>query len=104
MTNNQTHAEETPQPNHTRQSAKTFAGTHRIPSSSAVRNRRKLQSRNVGDVSSRRLPGNSKRCLFCLGDPVQRRKAVDFLLRRGFEQKSAYAAARARPGELSPED
>jgi len=34
-----------------------------------------------------------------LGDPVLRRKAVDFLLRRGFEQKSAYAAVRARPGD-----
>jgi len=33
-----------------------------------------------------------------LGDPVLRRKAVDFLLRRGFEQRSAYAAANARAG------
>ncbi len=32
-----------------------------------------------------------------LGDPVVRRKAVDFLLRRGFEQKSAYAAVRLPP-------
>jgi regulatory protein len=32
-----------------------------------------------------------------LSDPVLRRKAVDFLLRRGFEQKSAYAAVRAGP-------
>lgn len=39
-----------------------------------------------------------------LGDPVLRRKAVDFLLRRGFDQKSAYAAARAGPVQLSPED
>ena len=39
-----------------------------------------------------------------LGDPVLRRKAVDFLLRRGFDQKSAYAAARAGPAQLSPED
>ena len=34
-----------------------------------------------------------------LRDPVLRRKAVDFLLRRGFEQRAAYAAANARPGE-----
>ena len=32
-----------------------------------------------------------------LGDPAIRRKAVDFLLRRGFEQKSAYGAVRAAP-------
>jgi regulatory protein len=35
-----------------------------------------------------------------LTDPTLRRKAVDFLLRRGFEQKSAYAAVRARPGDV----
>ena len=34
-----------------------------------------------------------------LKDPTLRRKAVDFLLRRGFEQRSAYAAANARAGE-----
>ena len=34
-----------------------------------------------------------------LGDPALRRKAVDFLLRRGFEQKSAYAAVRAKPAD-----
>jgi regulatory protein len=34
-----------------------------------------------------------------LGNPDQRRKAVDFLLRRGFEQKSAFMAVRARPGD-----
>ena len=39
-----------------------------------------------------------------LSDPVQRRKAVDFLLRRGFDQKSAYAAVRAQPGESTIED
>ena len=39
-----------------------------------------------------------------LSDPVQRRKAVDFLLRRGFDQKSAYAAVRARPGDMAAED
>jgi regulatory protein len=32
-----------------------------------------------------------------LQDPAVRRKAVDFLIRRGFEQRSAYAAANARP-------
>ena len=31
-----------------------------------------------------------------LADPGKRRKAVDFLLRRGFDQGSAYAAVRAR--------
>ena len=39
-----------------------------------------------------------------LSDPVQRRKAVDFLLRRGFDQKSAYAAVRAQPGESTFEE
>ena len=34
-----------------------------------------------------------------LADTSQRRKAVDFLLRRGFEQKSAFAAVRARPDD-----
>jgi regulatory protein len=35
-----------------------------------------------------------------LSDPVVRRKAIDFLLRRGFEQKSAYSAVRSsRAGE-----
>lgn len=34
-----------------------------------------------------------------LDDTAVRRKAVDFLLRRGFDQKSAYAAVRARPGD-----
>ena len=53
---------------------------------------------SAADIIQRRY-GNKD-----LGDPVQRRKAVDFLLRRGFEQKSAYAAARARPGELLSED
>ena len=32
-----------------------------------------------------------------LSDPALRRKAVDFLLRRGFEQKSAFAAVRRDP-------
>ncbi len=34
-----------------------------------------------------------------LADPAKRRKAVDFLLRRGFDQNSAYAAVRARPDD-----
>jgi len=34
-----------------------------------------------------------------LKDPTLRRKAVDFLLRRGFEQRSAFAAANARAGD-----
>ena len=32
-----------------------------------------------------------------LADPAKRRKAVDFLLRRGFDQNGTYAAVRARP-------
>jgi regulatory protein len=36
-----------------------------------------------------------------LGNPDQRRKAVDFLLRRGFEQKAAFAAVKASPGDES---
>ena len=39
-----------------------------------------------------------------LSDPIQRRKAVDFLLRRGFDQKSAYAAVRSRPDQSTSED
>jgi regulatory protein len=34
-----------------------------------------------------------------LADPARRRKAVDFLLRRGFDQNGAWAAVRARPDE-----
>lgn len=34
-----------------------------------------------------------------LEDPVRRRKAVDFLLRRGFDQASAWAAVRHRPDD-----
>lgn len=40
------------------------------------------------DLVARRYAGKN------LSDPAVRRKAVDFLLRRGFEQKSAFAAAR----------
>lgn len=36
-----------------------------------------------------------------MNDPAVRRKAVDFLLRRGFDQKSAFAATRQRPGDES---
>ena len=39
-----------------------------------------------------------------LGDPAQRRKAVDFLLRRGFEQKTAFAAVRTRPEDEDSAD
>ncbi len=38
-----------------------------------------------------------------LDDPVVRRKAVDFLLRRGFDQKCAYAAVRAAPEDFTGE-
>ncbi len=34
-----------------------------------------------------------------LADPARRRKAVDFLLRRGFDQNHSYAAVRARPDD-----
>lgn len=34
-----------------------------------------------------------------LEDPARRRKAVDFLLRRGFDQDSAWAAVRYRPDD-----
>ncbi len=34
-----------------------------------------------------------------LDDPVRRRKAVDFLLRRGFDQASAWSAVRHRPDD-----
>jgi regulatory protein len=39
-----------------------------------------------------------------LADPTVRRKAVDFLLRRGFEQKSAFAAVRSGHGKEFIED
>ena len=38
-----------------------------------------------------------------LGDPALRRKAVDFLLRRGFEQRSAFAAANRPDGDGDPD-
>lgn len=34
-----------------------------------------------------------------LADPAKRRKAVEFLLRRGFDQEAAWGAVRARPDE-----
>lgn len=34
-----------------------------------------------------------------LENPARRRKVVDFLLRRGFDQASAWAAVRSRPGD-----
>lgn len=34
-----------------------------------------------------------------LADPARRRKAIEFLLRRGFAQDHAWAAVRARPGD-----
>jgi len=36
-----------------------------------------------------------------LADAALRRKAIDFLLRRGFSQNSAYGAVRARPADES---
>ena len=40
------------------------------------------------DLASRRFGGRD------LGDPAKRRKAVDFLIRRGFDQRDAQAALR----------
>jgi regulatory protein len=34
-----------------------------------------------------------------LADPARRRKAVEFLLRRGFDQDSVWSAVRAAPGD-----
>ncbi len=50
------------------------------------------------DIVARRYAGKD------LGDPDLRRKAVDFLLRRGFEQKAAFAAVKARPEDESAFD
>ena len=41
------------------------------------------------DLASRRFGGRD------LGDPAKRRKAVDFLIRRGFDQRDAQAALRS---------
>ena len=43
------------------------------------------------ELVSRRYPGSK------LSDPKQRRKAIEFLLRRGFDHASAYAAVGGRP-------
>jgi len=34
-----------------------------------------------------------------LADPAQRRKAVDFLLRRGFDQRAAFSSVRSAPAD-----
>lgn len=47
------------------------------------------------DIAARRFGGKG------LADPGRRRKAVDFLLRRGFSQASAVAAVKAVPGEFA---
>jgi regulatory protein len=36
-------------------------------------------------------------------DPAQSRKAVDFLLRRGFDQKTAFTAVKIREWPVSPD-
>ena len=46
------------------------------------------------ELASRRFGGKD------LADPSKRRKAVDFLLRRGFGARDAAAAVRAVPGEF----
>lgn len=48
---------------------------------------------SASDLAARRFANKD------LGDATVRRKAMDFLLRRGFDQKSAQAALRARPEE-----
>lgn len=45
------------------------------------------------ELAARRYAGKN------LADVALRRKAIDFLLRRGFAQNSAYAAVRVRSGE-----
>lgn len=47
------------------------------------------------ELAQRRFAGKD------LGDPSRRRKAVDFLLRRGFSQAAALAAVKAAPGEFA---
>ena len=46
------------------------------------------------ELAARRFAGKD------LSDPAARRKAVDFLLRRGFSTRDAAAAVRAVPGEF----
>jgi regulatory protein len=55
-------------------------------------------SASASDLIVRRYAGKN------LSDPAVRRKAVDFLLRRGFEQKSAFAAVRQSHGDDGAED
>lgn len=50
------------------------------------------------DVASRRFGGKDLR------DPVARRKAQDFLLRRGFDQRAAQAAVQALAGARTASD
>ena len=50
------------------------------------------------ELAARRFAGKD------LSDPAARRKAVDFLLRRGFEQKGAFAALKARAGDVDAGD
>ena len=50
------------------------------------------------ELAARRFGGKDLR------DPDQRRKAVDFLLRRGFEQRSAFAALKAGAGDVDEFD
>jgi len=49
------------------------------------------------DLVGRRYAGKN------LTDPATRRKAIDFLLRRGFEQKSAFTAVRGSHRDDEPE-
>jgi regulatory protein len=53
---------------------------------------------SASDLIVRRYAGKN------LSDPAIRRKAIDFLLRRGFEQKSAFAAVRGAHGSDEAED
>ena len=53
---------------------------------------------SASDLIVRRYAGKN------LSDPAIRRKAIDFLLRRGFEQKSAFAAVRRSYGGDEAED
>jgi regulatory protein len=53
---------------------------------------------SASELIARRYAGKN------LSDPAIRRKAVDFLLRRGFEQKSAFAAVRRSHSDDEAED
>ena len=54
-------------------------------------------SESARDLAIRRFGGKD------LADPARRRKAVEFLLRRGFRQPDALAAVKAVPGEFADE-